>query len=330
MVDDSAFARKVVREVLERAPDIIVVGTARDGLDALERVVTLKPDVITLDLVMPNLDGLGFLEALPEGGPVVVIVSISDADSDLVVRALQAGAIDVVQKPTALASSQLYDLGSELVEKVRAAAGAKPLARSEPQPVAAREFTNGFDVVVVGASTGGPQALTRLVRDLPANLPVPVVLALHIPSGYTDALARRLDRAAPPNVVEVTDGAVLEAGTVYLAQGGKHLRLMGRRGRIMARVTIEPVDALHRPSVNLLFESAAALEGARVLGVVLTGMGDDGMQGADAIAQAGGYILAEDASTCVVYGMPRRVAEAGLTDEVVPLSHMAEAIVRRL
>lgn len=330
VVDDSAFARKVVREVLERAAGIEVVGTARDGLDALEQIASLRPDVVTLDLVMPNLDGLGVLDALPEGGPVVVVVSFSDAQSDLGVRALQAGAVDLVQKPTALATDQLYELGAELVAKVRAAANARPLPAAAPHPVPPRPPSGAFGLVVVGASTGGPQALTRLVQDLPAELPAPIVLALHIPSGYTAALARRLDRDVLPHVVEASNGLVLKPGTVVLAEGGKHLRLIRRNGDIVAQVGHEPRDALHRPSIDALFESAAALEGVRTLGVILTGMGDDGLRGAEAIRRAGGALLTEDASTCVVYGMPRRVWESGLSDASVPIGRMAEAIVERL
>lgn len=330
IVDDSAFARKVLREVLVGARDIEVVGTARDGLDALEQIATLRPDVVTLDLVMPGLDGLGVLQALSEPRPAVVVVSISDGDSELGVRALQAGAVELVHKPTALATNRLYELRNELVDKVRTAARATLREPRSVRPVHHIEPSGAHDLVVVGASTGGPPALTRFVQDLPADLPVPVVIALHIPAGYTEALASRLDRSSRVHVVEARTGLVVEGGLVVIAAGGSHLRLHGSKGAIRASVDVEPLDAPHRPSVDLLFESAASLVGVRTLGVVLTGMGHDGTIGAAAIRRAGGHVLTESAASAVIYGMPRSVAEAGLSDEEAPIERMAEAVVARL
>ncbi|HEY0710620.1 MAG TPA: response regulator, partial [Polyangia bacterium] len=211
VVDDSAFARKVVREVLSSA-EIDVVGTARDGLEALELIATLKPDVMTLDLMMPNLDGLGVLKALPaEGAPRVVVVSISGSDSALGIEALLSGAVDIVQKPTALATDRLYELGAELRAKVIAAATARALAGavgvaapvSEPTPVAEASASGSYvDIVVVGTSTGGPQALTRLLSGLPKDFPAAIGIALHIPDGYTQGLAHRLAARGPLLVKE--------------------------------------------------------------------------------------------------------------------------------
>lgn len=333
VVDDSAFARKVLREALSSAPDIEVVGAARDGLEALEKIAELTPDVITLDLVMPNLDGLGVLQSLPvEGAPRVVVVSISDADSDLGVAALQAGAIDIVQKPTALATAQLYELTDDLVAKVRAAAFARvrnvSLPSALPAPLVHAAVSR--QIIVIGTSTGGPQALTKLLAALPGDLPVPVAVALHIPPGFTRSLAERLDSVCALSVREAEAGLVLRPGLAVIARGGVHLEL--QRVDTLTRVTLDFTLGKHphAPSVDRLFQSAAEQYGSGALGVVLTGMGDDGTVGAAAIKRAGGAVLTESASSCVVYGMPRSVKEAGSSDGEATLEAMAAAIVQQL
>jgi two-component system chemotaxis response regulator CheB len=333
VVDDSAFARKVLRETLSRSPLLEVVGIARDGLEALEKIAELGPDVVTLDLVMPNLDGLGVLRALPaEGGPRVVIVSISDGESALGIEALQSGAVDIVQKPTALATERLYDLSDELVAKVVAAAAAHPhpsTAAPAPPLVRLAPTASAVRLVVVGTSTGGPAALTRLLAAFPADFPAAVAVALHIPAGYTETLAHRLDETCPMRVIEAFDGAELLPGTVTLARGGQHLRVRSAGGRITAHVSSEPLTAPFCPSVDLLFRSAATL-GPAVLGVVLTGMGNDGVAGATAIRQTGGRVVTEAEESCVVYGMPRAVVEANQSDGQAPIDAMAAEISRRL
>ncbi len=336
VVDDSAFARKVMREVLSADPAIEVVGIARDGLDALEMIGTHRPDVITLDLLMPNLDGLGVLQALRVArGPRVVVVSTNDEESDLVIQALQAGAVEFVHKPTALATDRLYELAAELVAKVKIAGAAKP-PPSSPPPVApaeakaSLEATSAINAVVIGTSTGGPQALTQLLAGLPRDLRVPVGIVLHIPIGYTSALARRLDELSPMDVVEASEGLTLRPGLVVLARAGIHMRLVREEDVVRVRLDVAPLGTPHRPSVDVLFESAAQAYRAEVLGVVLTGMGQDGLQGARALHEAGGTIFTESPSSCVVYGMPRAVAEAGLSHRSVPLDRMAAAIKRAL
>lgn len=334
VIDDSAFARKVIRECLSGTPGVEVVGIARDGLDALEQIVELKPDVVTLDLIMPNLDGLGVMRALARmpDPPRVVIVSISNSENDLVVEALRLGAIDLVHKPTALASERLYDLADDLLAKVIEAAGSRVLPPREegaPRPRPAPLGRRGVQLVVIGTSTGGPQALTRLLTALPADLPCRVAVALHIPAGYTDALARRLDQDAPVSIIEASPDATLPPSTVAIARGGQHLRIERTGADLIMRVGAEPAGAPFCPSVDVLFESAAAL-GPAVLGVVLTGMGNDGVAGARAIRAAGGRILTEAEASCVVYGMPRAVKEAGLSDGEADLGEMAGAILEQL
>ncbi|HEY4188266.1 MAG TPA: chemotaxis-specific protein-glutamate methyltransferase CheB [Polyangia bacterium] len=336
VVDDSAFARKVLRESLSVSSALEVVGIARDGLEALEKIAELKPDVITLDLVMPNLDGLGVLRALPAtGAPRVVIVSISDGDSALGVEALQMGAVALVHKPTALATDRLYELSGELVAKVLAAgqASSRPLTLAQAPvrlPAAAQTTPTRVRLVVIGTSTGGPQALTRLLTALPAGLPCAVAVALHIPAGYTEALARRLDESCAVRVFEASEGAVLEPGSVVIARGGSHLRVRAKGALLTTHVSQDPTTAPFCPSVNVLFESAAQALGAAALGVVLTGMGDDGVEGARALQRAGGRTLTEAESSCVVYGMPRAVTEAQLSSGAFALEEMAEAIVAHL
>ena len=339
VVDDSAFARKVLRETLSASRAVEVVGTARDGLEALEKIAELKPDVVTLDLIMPNLDGLGVMRGLPrEGAPAVVIVSISDSESALAIEALQMGAVDLVQKPTALATDRLYELSSELVAKVVAAGHAHPrLATATPSPSGAPAATRtppggrgGVKLIVIGASTGGPQALTRLLTALPADLPCGVAVALHIPAGYTETLAARLNDAAAVRVFEASEGAPITAGSVAIARGGLSLRLRNTRGLITAHLDDTPAPSRFSPSVDVLFESAATALGSAVLGVVLTGMGNDGVEGARALHRVGGRVLTESESSCVVYGMPRAVVEAGLSDGQAPIERMADKILANL
>ncbi|MDB4982854.1 MAG: protein-glutamate methylesterase [Myxococcales bacterium] len=332
VVDDSAFARKVLRETLSVSPALEVVGVARDGLEALEKIAELHPDVVTLDLIMPNLDGLGVLRALPAtGGPRVVIVSISDSESALGVEALQMGAVDLVQKPTALATDRLYELSAELVEKVIAAGGARRrIIAPAAAPVVVRPARGTVRLVVIGTSTGGPQALTRLLTSLPRDLRCAVAVALHIPPGYTEALAKRLNDACALEVFEASEGAELRPGTVAIARGGMHLRVRRAGMSLTAHLDAKATSSPFCPSVDALFESAALALGPAVLGVVLTGMGNDGLEGARAIAGARGRTLTESETSCVVYGMPRSVVEAQLSVGNAPIEEMAELIVRNL
>jgi len=335
VVDDSAYIRKVVKEMLSRSPAIEVVGTARDGEDALEQVEQLRPDVVTCDLIMPGLDGVEFIQRQMARKRVpIVILSIAADSSERVLSGLDAGAIDFVQKPTALATDKVFDVADELVAKVTAAAAA-PLARistaAEVPALTTPVFQNRYSVVVVGVSTGGPQGLKTVVPRLPSDFPVPVAIVLHMPIGYTEAYARRLDEASALTVVEARDGEEVRPGVVLVAPAGRHLTF--RRdadGRVCTRLDLRPLDTPHRPSVDVLFHSAAEVYGDRVLGVVMTGMGDDGREGAAWIKASGGTVLTESEDTCVVYGMPRSVVDAGLSDEAVPLHDLAATILKRI
>lgn len=338
IVDDSAFVRKTVREMLTRSPYIEVVGTARDGEEALEMVEELRPDVVTCDLMMPRLDGVGFVRQQMSRRPIpILILTASPQDAGLVLEALSAGAVDLVQKPTALATEELLRIREQLVEKVKTAARvpvANLVTTNRTESLFAPSRLGGglkVDLVVLGISTGGPQALRHLLPEFPANFPVPLLMVLHMPVGYTAPFAEKLDELSQVEVAEARDGTALRPGLALLAQAGRHLSLRrDLHGAVVAQVSMNPIDRTHRPSVDVLFQSAADVYGPRVLGVVMTGMGDDGKEGAGWIKAQGGMILTEAESSCVIYGMPRSVVEAGLSDRAVPLLKMTETILQCL
>jgi two-component system chemotaxis response regulator CheB len=336
VVDDSAYVRKVVSQMLGRSPLLSVVGTARDGAEALELVEELAPDVITCDLNMPVMDGVAFVRAQMARRPVpIVIISIAAESGEQVLAALDAGAVDFIQKPTALATERLLDIGEELIEKVKAAGQSKrrpaPVAPpGPPVPTRIRNVRMPIDIVVIGISTGGPQGLKQLIPQLPADCPVPIAMVMHMPLGYTEMYAKKLDEMSPLHVIEAGEGDVVEAGTVFLAPAGRHLSFRREQGQVVTHLDVRPLDTPHRPAVDVLFHSAAEVFGSHVLGVVMTGMGNDGREGSAWIKARGGCILTEAEQTCIVYGMPRSVVEAGLSDESIPLEGLAQAIMEKV
>jgi len=345
VVDDSAYVRKMVTQMLARSPFIEVVGSARDGREALAMAEELDPDVITCDLNMPEMDGVTFVrEQMARRPTPVVIISVADQSSDRALAALDAGAIDIVQKPTALASDRLLEVADDLLEKVKAAAlapmrrvfvasgpvPAPPTPRSIVAPISIRSATRRIDVVVIGISTGGPQALKLMIPRLPGNLSVPIAVVLHMPVGYTDMYAQKLNEACELTVKEAAEGDELAPGVVLIAPAGRHLRCRRVGERVLAHLDLRPLDTPHRPAADVLFQSAAEVFGARTLAIVMTGMGSDGREGAAWVKAKGGQVLTEAEESCVVYGMPRSVVDAGLSDASVALAQMANAIVERL
>ncbi|HEX7334288.1 MAG TPA: chemotaxis-specific protein-glutamate methyltransferase CheB [Pyrinomonadaceae bacterium] len=337
VVDDSAYVRKVVREILSRSPFVEVVGTARDGREALDLVEQLDPDVVTCDLIMPELDGVGFVREQMRRRPVpIIIMSVAKETAEAALDALDAGAIDFVQKPTALASEKIFEVSAELIEKVKAAGkiALNRIPTSMPQAsTAVREpalkvpGSHTVDLVVIGISTGGPQALKRLIPELPEDFPTPVVMVMHMPVGYTEMYAAKLNELSRLEVREAAEGDEVKPGRVFLAPAGRHLTFRREAsGKVVTHLDAKPFDSLHKPSVDVLFKSAADVYGNRVLGVVMTGMGSDGKQGAAWIKSQGGLIFTEAESSCVVYGMPCTVMEAGLSDKSVDLEDMAHAM----
>lgn len=336
IVDDSPFVRKVVRDMLLRSPFIEVVGMAHDGEEALEMAADLKPDVITCDLTMPRMDGVSFVRRQMAVVPIpILILSASPSDGAAVVDAMEAGAIDFVQKPTARATHDLLSVRQELTEKVKAAARV-PMRNLhiEASPVGPCVTPPGnlkVDVVVLGISTGGPQALRYLIPRLPADFPTPLLVVLHMPVGYTALFAAKLAELSKLKVREAQDGDPVEPGVVTIAQAGFHMVIKrGLNGKLKIRLVTEPMDKPHRPSVDILFRSASEIFKSRTLAVVMTGMGDDGKEGAAWIKAQGGRVITESEESCVIYGMPRSVVEAGLSDESTPLPRMAETILRNL
>ena len=340
VVDDSAYVRKVVKEMLSRSPFIEVVGAARDGREALELARQLDPDVVTCDLIMPELDGVGFVREQMRRKPVpIIIMSIANENAEAALNALDSGAVDFVQKPTALATEKIFEVSNQLIDKVKAA-GTIALERIQVSPATETNSTAGMaqpqtviagkqsvDIVVLGVSTGGPQALKQLIPQLPSDFPVPVVLVMHMPVGYTEMYARKLNEVSRLTVREAAEGDVVRAGVVLVAPAGRHLSF--RRlpdGTVITHLDARPFDMLHRPSVDVMFQSAAEIFRDRVLGVVMTGMGSDGKQGCAWIKSQGGLVFTESEETCVVYGMPGSVVEAGLSDKDVPLNKLAVAI----
>jgi two-component system chemotaxis response regulator CheB len=336
VVDDSAYVRKMVTQMLSRSPFVEVIATARDGREALDLASELSPDVITCDLNMPEMGGVRFVqEQMARRAIPIVIMSIANRAGEDVLAALDAGAIDFVQKPTALASERLLDVADELLEKVKAAARASVRAAvvvpQVPLTSAVRPHrAAAVDIVVLGISTGGPQGLKSVIPRLPADCPVPVAIVLHMPVGYTEMYAKKLDELSPLSVTEAHEGDEVVAGRVLLAPAGRHLTFRRDGGRVTAHLDLRPLDTPHRPAVDVLFQSAADVYGARTLGVVMTGMGSDGREGAAWIKAKGGRILTEAEASCVVYGMPRSVVEAGLSDSSVAIEEMAAAILERL
>ena len=339
IVDDSAFVRKVVREMLSRSPHIEVVGMARNGKDALEMVEELNPDVVTCDLMMPELDGVGFVRKQMARKPVpILILTASPQDAERVLEALNAGAVDFIQKPTALATDDLLGMREELIQKVKGAALVPSQSLLLPKspheikrPAQTSSPATNVDIVVLGISTGGPQALRYLLPQFPADLPVPLVMVLHIPVGYTALFAEKLAELSSLSVKEAYEGCPVQSREALLAPAGRHLTFRRNpSGQVVVQLSTQPSNKPHRPSVDVMFQSAAEVYRNRVLGVVMTGMGDDGKQGAAWIKAQGGTILTEDEKSCVIYGMPRSVVEAGLSDGAIPLESMAEEICKRL
>jgi two-component system chemotaxis response regulator CheB len=338
VVDDSAYVRKVVRQMLARSPFIEVVGAAHDGTEALDLADALRPDVILCDLIMPGMDGVSFIrEQMGRRSVPIVVLSIANESSERALAALDAGAIEFVHKPTALATEKILEVTSELINKIKAAAAAplraiaRPSATAPCLPVVVpARWKFAYDVLVIGVSTGGPQALKVLVPSLPGSCPVPVAIVMHMPAGYMEMYARKLNEVSPLEVKEAGEGDDLQPGVVLLAPSGHHLSFRRQGARVVTHLDLRPSDTPHRPSVDVLFQSAAETWGERVLAVVMTGMGCDGREGAAWVKAKGGRVVTEAEQSCVIYGMPRCVVEAGLSDQAVPLETLASAIVESL
>lgn len=371
VVDDSAFMRKVISDMISAEPGFEVAGTARNGQEALEKIKQLNPDVVTLDVEMPVLDGISTLERIMETGPLPVIMlsSVTQRGADATLLALQKGAIDFVPKPSGNISLDIHTVRDEIIEKLKMASKAKiaktpneAVAKSKPQtfliekgafkqPFYDRKTVQVADntsvhlprpesgklnkLVLIGTSTGGPKALYEVIPKLPKNLPAGVLIVQHMPSGFTKSLAERLNAASELHVKEAQNDEEVMPGTVYIAPGDYHMkvRVVEKAGvgkQLFIKLTQEPSVGGHRPCVDVMMASVAEKYWSHMVGVILTGMGSDGTKGIQMIKGRMGKTIAEDASTCVVFGMPKVAIESGAIDKIAPLNEVASEIVRLL
>ena len=338
IIDDSAFVRQALTRMLASDPGIEVVGSASDGNEGHAKACALRPDVITLDVKMPKMDGLEALRRIMKDcpAPVLLLSSHTSEGADVTMRGLEIGAMDFVDKSSVQGHMNLLGLAEELKAKVRALASvpkgrvAALSPRPWPEPTPARRpgrGPHGAEVVVIGTSTGGPPALQAIIPRLPDGFQSAVLIVQHMPVGFTRSLAERLNSRSVLNVREAEDGEAVTAGSVLVAPAGRHMKVRRRGRQTQVWLDDEPRSALHRPSIDILMASVARVYGAKVLGVVLTGMGSDGVEGLRAIREAGGRSLAESEESCVIYGMPKAAVEAGVVDESVPLGRMADEIL---
>jgi len=372
VVDDSAFMRKAITDILSSSQDMEVIGKARNGQEAIEKVIELKPDVVTLDIEMPVLDGIQTLGYIMSECPTPVIM-LSGAESthaDVTMTAFQYGAVDFILKPSGNISLDMNKIKDEMVKKVKAAAkvethklgfiqehgkndnaGTSRMedfkdARKKPKTTTGKE-THKVDstetiepdkkskfkkIIIIGTSTGGPRALQQVIPLLPSNLNAPVLVVQHMPAGFTKSLAERLDSQSGIKVREARDGDIVRPGIVLIAPGDYHMtvrqeEINGKTKEVIALNKSEKVQGV-RPSVDVLLNSVAQIYGANSIGVILTGMGSDGTDGIRRLKSAGGKVIAEDESTCVVYGMPRSIIEQRLADYVLPINKIAESIAQ--
>ncbi|MEY2684387.1 MAG: hypothetical protein RJA09_1531 [Pseudomonadota bacterium] len=344
VVDDSALVRSLLAEIINRQPDMACVGSANDPLAAREMIRELNPDVITLDVEMPKMDGLEFLSRLMRlrPMPVVMVSTLTEKGAEITMRALEMGAVDFVAKPRIGVSTGLKQLGDEIVDKIRVASRARVARHVAPPPTSpaadnapvsaprnllARLSTE--KVICIGASTGGTEAIREVLMRLPADSPA-IVITQHMPPGFTTSFAARLDSLCKITVSEARDGERILPGHAYIAPGGKQFRIDKSGANYVAVVEdTEPVNR-HKPSVEVLFKSAAKVLGPNAFGVMLTGMGADGATAMKEMRDAGAYNLVQDEATCVVFGMPKMAIQSGAAHEVLPLNRIAEVLVDKI
>ena len=336
VVDDSAFVRRALIRMLDNNPLIQVVDVASDGEMAISLVKRLRPDVVTLDVRMPVLDGLEALERIMAEcpTPVIMLSSLTEKGGENTLRALELGAVDFIDKSAAGGSMDITAIANELIAKILVAAKVElrklqAIPREVRTEHASHPYSTsaGTEAVLIGTSTGGPPALQQVLTALPADFPCPILIVQHMPVGFTASLAERLNRLCSLHVKEAVDGERLSRGTAYLAPAGQHLKLTREGGVLRAKLDLKPEGTLHRPSVDTLLETAAEVCGSKCLAAVLTGMGRDGAVGAAALAGAGSRIVVESEESAIVFGMPKAVLETVKTATVVPLHKVAKTLL---
>lgn len=335
VVDDSALIREVLTRTLGRDGDIVVVGTAEDPIDAREKIKSLNPDVVTLDIEMPNMNGLAFLDRLMRLRPlpVVMVSTLTTKGASETLLALELGAVDFVAKPNAELAGGLDAFGENLRQKVRVASHsdvkAKPMKAATPRVPVRTAAAPAGALIAIGASTGGVEAIRIVLADMPPDCP-PIVIVQHMPPGYTARFAARLDEVTDLTVLEAQDRMPLEPGHAYVARGDYHLRVERSSGQLRCRLAQDDLASGHRPSVDVLFESVARTVGPMAVGAILTGMGRDGARGLKLMREAGAFTIGQSRSSALVYGMPKVAFEEGAVVEQAPLESIAARLAAML
>ncbi len=332
IVDDSALMRRLLADLLEKDPGITVVGTARNGVDALATIKEKNPDVVTMDIEMPKMDGLTALQHIMDECPmpVVMVSAMAKRQADITMKALDLGAVDFISKTSGALSLDIEKAGRDIINKIKTAAKVKvkSVRKTRIEPISFRKITTRRDnlLVVIGASTGGPKAIPEVLSRLPLNIPAGIVMVQHMPGGFTRSFAERLNWYTSLEVKEAEDGDKIKPGLVLMAPGDYHMVVDGTRVRLNQGPKINYV----RPAVDLLMESAARSHGASCVGVILTGMGSDGAKGMKEIKSKGGRTVVQERKSCVVFGMPKAAIDIGAADRVVPLSRIGDEIIAAL
>ena len=338
VVDDSLFVRTILSDMLSSDPEIEVVGTAKDGIEAVELVERLKPNVVTMDLVMPRANGLQALEQITERMSETSVIMLSAADrasADSIMKSLDLGAFDFVLKPASTSSTDILRLKWEIITKIKTAfkSGGKRIEEEEATLSISSKVTEKTcavktgPVIAVGASTGGPVALRHILMTMPPKLPAPIVIAQHMPKAFTESFSERLAKKCKIKVVEAKEGDVLMDCTAYIAPGEHHMEIVEERGKLIVELQEGARLRGGRPSVDLLLSSVAEAVGKKAVGVILTGMGSDGARGIKKIKEAGGMTIAQDEQTSLVWSMPRAAIRLGVVDLVLPLHDIPRAIL---
>ncbi len=346
VVDDSAFMRKAIENMLKKDSDIEVIGNARNGKEALDKIKELNPDVVTLDIEMPVMDGLEALKHIMKEmpRPVIMVSSLTTEGAEATLKALELGAVDFIAKDKSFASFGIMKIEDQLIRTVkhfaRRRAFSKPSMQHKttthqtqhktviPPKTTKSNVNSPKKIIAIGTSTGGPQSLQKVIPRLDKSLNKPVLIVQHMPPNFTKSLAQRLNSLSSLTVIEAQGKEKLEPNVVYVAKGGFHLKLRRMGSNYYIELTDQPSNVLHIPSVDEMVSSVADSFGNAALGVIMTGMGSDGLKGLTKLKSKGGYIVAQDEKSCIVYGMPRAVVEAGIADEIVPLEKIAESIMR--
>jgi two-component system chemotaxis response regulator CheB len=349
IIDDSAFMRKSLTLMLESDQEIRVIATARDGNEGLDKIVKLKPDIVTLDIEMPVMDGLTALKIIMEKMPVPVLMvsSLTTEGASATMQAFDLGAVDFISKDLASISSNIKNIKDELIDKIKQIVRSRliqtrfrmrrlvqsshergNLTRSIPKTVSFERIASDFQAVVLGISTGGPEILHTLIPRIPEQFPIGMAIVQHMPPHFTKSLAERLDHISKVYVKEAEQGELIEAGKVLIAPGGKQMTFYNDGPYVRTEISDEPINALYRPSADIMMKSAAATFNGPLLGLIMTGMGKDGVEGLKSIKSKGGYVIAQDEESCIVYGMPQAALEEGVVDSMVSPEKISLAIER--